>query len=311
VTAPTNRWKLGAFVLGSVVLAAAAAAYLAAQTMQVVTVSYVSYLDEAVTGLAEGSPVTFRGVKIGNVSAIAVAPDRRHVEVTYTLGVEVLGRLGLARPGRGKETRIVVPPDLRVQLASSGLTGTKFLQIDFFEGAGPAPTLPFPVPEQTIPATPSTMKNLEDSVVRAVDQLPELTRSLALTSAGINRVVDDVERRRLPGKLEVMLGRLDQVLVTLQRKLDDLPVADLSRDARVTLGKVDRVLERLDGAEGVLSSFQRTTDLAGDLADARLGTSLDETARDLREAAVALRQLAEALQRDPDMLLKGSSQVRR
>ena len=102
MSAPTNHWKLGAFVVGSVLIGLTAAALLTAQTMQIVTVTYTSYFDESVTGLEVGSPVRFRGVTIGNVSAIDVAPDRRHVEVTYALGVKVLKRLGLAGTGRGQ-----------------------------------------------------------------------------------------------------------------------------------------------------------------------------------------------------------------
>src|SRR5438309_11914102 len=133
MSAPTNRWKLGAFVVGTVVIGVAAAIVLTAETMRVAAVTYTSYFDEAVTGLEVGSPVRYRGVKIGNVSAIDVAPDQRHVEVIYSLGVKVLSRLGLAGTSRGKETRILIPPALRVQIASTGLTGTKYLQLDFFD----------------------------------------------------------------------------------------------------------------------------------------------------------------------------------
>jgi len=310
VSAPTNRWKLGAFVLGTTLLALGGAALLAARTMQVDVVTYVSYLDEAVTGLAIGSPVTFRGVQIGNVSAIAVAPDRRHVEVAYALGVAELERLGLTGQGRGQERRIEVPPELRVQLASTGLTGTKFLQIDFFDTAGaPPPVLPFPVPERTIPTTPSTIKNLEASVVRAVEQLPELVRQLGQVAASVDEVAEDFRRRGLPGRAEVVLDRLGGVLARTQAKLDQLPVAELSKGATATMDRLDRVLDRLDGADGLLASAKRTSDLVGDVAGPRLGQGLEETSRDLREAAVALRLLAEALQRDPDMLLKGKAEV--
>jgi hypothetical protein len=47
-----------------------------------------------------------------------------------------------------------------------------------------------------------------------------------------------------------------------------------------------------------------------DAAGPRLGANVDDTGRDLREAAVAVRQLVEALQRDPDMLIKGKAKVR-
>lgn len=311
MSAPTNHWKLGAFVAGAAVVGLAVAALLAAQAMHLVTVTYTSFFDEAVTGLEVGSPVSYRGVKIGNVSAIEVAPDRRHVEVQYTLGVAVLERLGLAGKSRGEATRIAVPPDLRVQLASTGLTGTRYLQLDFFETAGaPPPALPFPVPDNSIPATPSTMKNLEDAVVRAVDALPELTRQLAGVAAQANAILDEVTRRGLTAKAAATLDDTRRVVATLQAKLDQLPVEALARQATATLAGLDRALQRLDGDDGLLASVQRTSDLLGDVAGPRLGANLEETGRDVREAAVALRQLTEALQRDPDMLLKGKAEVR-
>ena len=318
MSAPTNRWKLGAFVVGSVLVGLAAAGVLTAQTMRVVTVTYASYFDEAVTGLEVGSPVRYRGVKIGNVSAIDVAPDQRHVEIIYSLGVKVLSRLGPAGTSHGKETKILMPPALRVQIASTGLTGTKFLQIDFFGNGGtPPPVLPFPVPENYIPATPSTMKNLEDAVVRAVDMIPDLTRDLGSLVARVNVILDDVNRRGLPGKVAATLNNTNQLVASLQNKLDQLQVDELSRDAAATLEgasvameKMNRVLDRLDETDGLFASVQRTSDSFNDVAGPRLGANLDQTGRDLREAAVAVRQLVEALQRDPDMLIKGKAKVR-
>jgi phospholipid/cholesterol/gamma-HCH transport system substrate-binding protein len=318
MSAPTNRWKLGAFVVGSVVIGVAAAIVLTAQTMQIATVTYTSYFDEAVTGLEVGSPVRYRGVKIGNVSAIDVAPDQRHVEIIYSLGVKVLGRLGLAGTSHGKETKILLPPELRVQLASTGLTGTKFLQIDFFDTGGtPPPVLPFPVPENYIPATPSTMKNLEDAVVRAVGMMPHLVQELSVAITRTNAILDDVDRHGLPGKAATSLDNANQVLATLQKKLGQLQVEDLSRDAAATLEgasaallKMKRVLDHLDGNDGLFASVQRTSDSLNDVAGPRLGATFHETERDLREAAVAVRQLVEALQRDPDMFLKGKTKVR-
>jgi paraquat-inducible protein B len=319
MSAPTNHWKLGAFVVAAVLVGLTAVAVLTAQALQVVTVTYASYFDEAVTGLDVGSPVSFRGVNIGNVSAIEIAPDRRHVEIIYSLGVTELERLGLGGKTRGKDTKFSVPPGLRIQIASTGLAGTKYLQIDFFDTQiAPPPVLPFPVPANYIPAIPSTMKNLEDAVVRAVDAVPALTSELASVVSSLNVILADVNGRGLPEKAVATLDRTDRLITSLQGKLDELPVAELSREAaatfagaKVTLANMDRVLARLDGDDGLLASVQRASDGLGDVAGPALGTNLDETGRDLREAAVAVRQLADALQRDPDMLIKGKARAQR
>ena len=318
MSAPTNHWKLGAFVVGSVLIGLTAAVALTAGILQLDTVTYASYFDEAAAGLELGSPVRFRGVRIGSVSAIGIAPDRRHVEIACSLGVAVLRQLGLAGTSGGGETKLSVPPDVRMQIASTGLAGTKYLELDFFDtGGAPPPVLPFPVPDNTIPTTPSTMKNLEDAVVRAVDQLPVITRGLSGVITRVSVILDDLNGRGLPTRAAVALDSTNQLLASLQHQLELLPVAELSRDAAATLkgarealASMNRVLERLDGNDGLVASVQRSSESLSDVAAPRLGANLDETGRDLREAAVAVRQLVEALQRDPDMLFKGKTKVR-
>jgi len=315
MSAPSNHWKLGAFVLGAVLLGLATVIVLAARTMQLETVSYTSYFDEGVTGLEIGSPVSFRGVRIGNVSAIDVAPDRRHVEVVYSLGVRVLGRLGLVSGGEGKQTKIVVPPDLRVQLASAGMTGAKFLLLDFFDAGTPPPaTLPFPVPENTISTTPSTMKNLEAAVVRAVDALPDIALAAGQVLGKLNLLLADLNDRGVSARVTETLSSANLLMGSLQSKIDQLPVKELSREAVVALKNADaalarlnHLLDRLGGERGLVASLQRATDSVGDAAGAGLGADLSSAAREVREAASATRAFLEALDRDPDMLLKGKA----
>src|SRR4051812_10430040 len=146
MAAPTNHWKLGLFVVVGLVMALSTGAVLGARSMRKEVARYVSYFDESVQGLETGSPIKFRGVTIGNVGWIDVAPDHRHVEVTSELGVAELSRLGLdvaaGMTVRGAPKKLEMATDMRVQLASSGLTGVKFLQLDFFPVDTPAPVLP-------------------------------------------------------------------------------------------------------------------------------------------------------------------------
>ncbi len=314
MTTPTNHWKLGLFVVAGSVLALATTGYLASRSLRKETVDYTSYFDESVTGLEVGSPVKFRGVTIGNVSSIDIAPDRRHVAITYQLGVSVLDRLGLAT-GLGQETTLPAPPDLRAQLGSSGITGVKYVSLDFFDiRSNPALKLPFPVAGNYIPSASSTMKNLEDSVVRAVDAFPRLAADLTTMLQHINIILGDVESQQLPAKVNGVLANADRMIGELRNELGQLKTAELSKDAQAAIARLNTVLTSLDdtiarvnGDRGVLTSMQRASDSVGDVAaNARgYGPELGATMRDLRDAAEAIRQLADALELDSDMLLKG------
>lgn len=318
MSAPTNHWKLGLFVVVGGMLTLTAAVFFGTRSLRKESVVYTSYFDEAVTGLEVGSPVKFRGVTIGNVSAIDVAPDRRHVEIEYELGVSVLGGLGLAAD-KGQRTTLPIPPDLRAQLGSTGVTGVKYILIDFFDSrTNPAPVLPFPVPRNNIAATSSTLKSLEDSVVKAVDEFPKLAADLGKVLDHVNKILSEVDEQKLPAKATSMLANVDQTLELLQTKLSALKTKELSSEAQAAIAHlnqvmvtVENVMLRIDGEHGVLSSMQRASDGVGDVAaNARgFGPELGDTMRDLREAADSIRQLAETLELDSDMLLKGRAEV--
>jgi len=318
--APTNHWKLGLFVVVGFALGTGTVAALGARTLQKKTVSYESFFDESVQGLDVGSPVKFRGVTIGSVSVINIAPDHRHVAITCELEVGQLDDLGLSSV-RGAKTHILVPPELRVQLDSSGLTGVMFISIDFFRPAdNPILPLPFAVPENYIPSARSTMKNLEDSVLQAVDKFPELAGEVVVLLGKISQLLEDLTAQHIADKASATLAHVDDVLVDVQRTIKRANIAKLSTDAQATLNqlagtatRVNTLLERLQGEKGLIDNVARASSAIGEAAHSTtgLGESLEETLRNVQDAAGAIQRLGEALDRDSDMLLKGRTRAMR
>ncbi len=320
MAAPTNHWKLGLFVVVGFIVAMGTIVELGARSLKKTTVTYESYFDESVQGLDVGSPVKFRGVTIGSVSVIDVAPDSRHVEVTLLLDVDKLNDLSL-NVVRGPNARIAVPPDLRVQLGSAGITGVKFILIDFFSAKdNPVIPLPFPVPVNYIPSAQSTMKNLEDSVVRAVDRFPEVADQIVALLGKMSRILDDVDDKHLPEKASVVLYNAGHVIEDLQATLRGVDPAKLSQQAQetmanvnATLGRTSALLDRLQGEKGILASAERASNALGDLAHGErgIGAEIEETLQAVQGAAAAVQRLGDELDRDPDMLLKGRSRTAR
>ncbi|HRI51437.1 MAG TPA: MlaD family protein [Pseudomonadota bacterium] len=300
MSTPANHWKLGLFVVVGFCLAAATVVFLGARSLKKDTVTYKTFFDESVQGLEIGSPVKFRGVTIGNVSTIRVAPDHRHVEVAYELDIKDLHGLGLSDPKRlGRHTRMVVPADLRIQLDTAGITGVKFLLIDYFSPQlYPPPILPFPTPENYIPATPSLIKNLEDSLIHALEHLPEVARQI---------------QKLLPAVLST-LASVDVLLSDGHKLLSQVDAGKLTGEAQsvmanlnVTVLKINRLVDQVSSDKGLVHSIQRTADAVGTTAAnaSHVGPALEETLREVQGAAESVRRLADSIDRDPDMLLKG------
>lgn len=316
---PTNHWKLGLFVVIGVMMTLGMMAWLGARSLRKEVGLYVSYFDESVQGLEVGSPIKFRGVTIGAVAKIDIADDHRHVEVTSELGKAVLARLGLdvavGPVQHGMPKKLEQGLGLRVQLVSSGLTGVKFLQLDFFPVAeNPVLELPFQVPDNYIPAVSSTMKSLEDSLVRVVQRLPEVVDQLEGILSKVDSILGGFKDKELPDRLATVLDNANAVLGEAQTKMAGLDTSKLSKDASATLKNLDATVVRMnallahvDGDKGLLASATRASDALGDTvrgADG-VGSQLENTLGAVEKAAKSIQKLAGALEKDPDMLLKG------
>jgi paraquat-inducible protein B len=248
-----------------------------------------------------------------------VAPDHRHVEVTLELGKAQLTRLGLdvaAGPFNPEAAlKLEQAIDLRTQLAAAGVTGVKFLQLDFFTVADhPRPALPFPVAKNYIPATSSTMKDLEDSLVRAMDSLPQITAQVTRILSRIESLVAEIDDSELAGQLLTTVTSARLLVGDAQRKLVQVDPAGLSTRLEETLTglhetttRLNALLARIDGDKGLLQSVQRASNAIGDTARTAdgLGGQLEDTMRSVQDAAKSVRTLAGAIEKEPDMLVKG------
>jgi paraquat-inducible protein B len=311
----TNHFKLGLFVLFGIGLALSMMLILGATSFNSESVRYVSYFDESVQGLEVGSPVKFRGVSVGGVSAIDIAPDQRHVQVTSELTVPVLQRLNLAGSG---ESALLAHRDLRAQIAQLGLTGVKFVLIDYFDPEEyPETPLPFTVPPNHIPAAASTMKGLEASVMKTADRFPEIAEDVRVTLTHLNTVLASAEQAKLPEQAGEALTQATAAMKTLNAELAALDAAALSKAVTRSLGAFDAttarvalLMDRLEREDGVLAGAERSFAMISELArgSGTIGPELELTMREVRGAARSVRRFADALERDPDMLVKGRAE---
>ncbi|HTB76909.1 MAG TPA: MlaD family protein [Polyangiaceae bacterium] len=312
-----NYVKIGLFVvLGFAAMLAVAVGLGATQTRRV-TVPFYTYFNESVEGLDAGSPVSFRGVRIGHVGDITIAPDQRLVEVRMDVDVGSMEQLGLVPRGQFKRTHVFPEPpdDLRAQLGTQGLTGNKYVAIDFFDPkTNPLPALTFSPRTHYIPAATSLTKGLEDSVTKAMERITVLVDQATVVVEGVGQLVGDLDRGGAGENAARAIGQADEVLRGLNhivRSLDREKVGDSVGTTlgavRVAAGDLDKLLKGLDSDHGLLATTERSVSSFGEVGRNVAGATrdLDATLGEIREAAAAFRQLADELEREPDVLLKG------
>jgi len=202
--------------------------------------------------------------------------------------VDALVRLGL-RTGAPKSGEEFIAPNLRVQLASAGITGVRFIQTDFFDpDRYPPPHLPFEPPWNYVPATPSTLKNAEEAAIEILNRLPVLADRAKDTLADVKKTLGSIDR------LAVDLGAEDG---SFNRALQGLHTAAT---------RVDRALD--EAKLGATTASVRDTAASVGQAAAGVGDAHEELQASLvalREALESVRTLADSLERDPSVLLRG------
>lgn len=277
MTAATTQLKLGLLVL-CVIAAGIAIAISLGLRVRTPTVRYHTYFDESVSGLDIGSVVEFRGVRIGSVGEIAVAPDRTHIDVALDITRSDAAELHLAQ----------VALAYRARLETSGITGVKYIDVEP-QTAGPPPALAFTPDRRYIPSRPSMLHTLEANVQRVGDSVPLLAERAANAADKLGRLLDDLERERIATRFGTALDHADEAFDELHRLVRHVDRADLPRKADAVLAELDAAAAKVRGAVGKLEGD-------GELARAM---------RELGSAARAFRELVQEVEREPDILIKG------
>lgn len=293
-TTATNHWKLGLFVLIGIGVSVGALFWLGAQRFRRDSFPAIAYFDESVQGLDIGSPVKFRGVTLGTVANITIAPDHRNVQVTSDIYVDAVRSLGLGDgmpdPQSGQP---FMPENLRVQLVAAGITGVRFLEVNFFDPERyPAPPLPFTAPWNYVPSAPSTLRSLEEAALEFANRLPSLGEQTSVALLEGRETLGSL--RRLTDELQGDDGRLSRLLVRLDSAAAALETAVREAQPGATASALRRASASVAGAaDGVNSG----------VGDVREDLRSDLVA--LRETLESIRALVESLDRDPSVLVRG------
>jgi paraquat-inducible protein B len=303
VSAEARYFRVGVFVLVGMLAVVAAVIALGGRSLFSRPTVFESYFDESVEGLAVGSPVKIRGVEIGRVAQIGFVQDFYHFgsdQERVTAGNRVLVRMEVT-PRRGgtereveEELERLVARGMRLQLSRSALTGTAFLEANFFDPAKhPLMEIPWQPEVLYIPSTQSTLAALSSAADRLLQRLDEL-------------------------RVEEIVANLNRLLVALTDTVTALDLPELKQESTSLLADLRRTSAELRGAVDAADLPALASRLGGtaDQASAALEKvgravdggryDLEMTLENLRVTSENLRELSDTLRAQPSLLLRGA-----
>lgn len=318
-----NYSKIGFFVLGGAALILLVIGIAGARVFNKKVVLAETYFAESVTGLDLGSPVKYRGVPVGEVKRIGFVyseygdhkddllthDSARQILVVMALDPEKFGLIS----SQAAESVLagLVKQGLRVKIASSGVTGLSFLELDYLVSAkdkGGALAPSWRPHHPYIPATASTMTNFKKAIddvfvkLSAVD-LPTLGDELIETLNVFQDKLSKADVATLSAESAALLGELRTTNQSLKKLIDAPELSKLPADLSATVASARRSAE---GVEGQIKPLAES--LGGLAARARVlvealngvvtnnSSTIEQTVGSLNQTARTLNRTALAQQ---------------
>jgi phospholipid/cholesterol/gamma-HCH transport system substrate-binding protein len=243
------NFTVGLFMTAGLALATAAIIWLGMTSFMHKGEIFVTYFDESVQGLGVDSPVKYRGVTVGRVKSIGIAPDYHLIEVVIAIDDEHAG------PDRFA--------DSEASLSGAGITGIMFVEIDRrqFPELDFSPTLTFDPEYPVIASRPSDMrklfkeidsiaakiqsidfKGISDQLVMAIGGFNTALAEaqIGAVSADIRTLLATINAAANPERMENMARNMDRSILA-SRKFMEQATEDLHR-MEEALGQVEAIL---------------------------------------------------------------------
>ena len=320
---PVNKTVIGIFVVGAIGLIVAAVLILGSGKFFTDRPKFVTYFEGSVKGLSVGSPVVFRGVKVGTVTEIRMRFDPKNLEIQIPVYME-LGEGNLEIVGTQptndrviikEKEQLLIERGFRTQLATqSYVTGQLMIALDFHPdtpvnlvGADPTHT--------EIPSIPTTLEQLQNkleelpiqetfkkmqNVAEGIDKLvnsPEITRILGSAAQGIDdatKLIHEIEKQVKPLASDVSEAakEMTKLAVETRRNFGDVAhsLTKTSDEAGLAFNKAEVALSNIEHMTGEGSPLNYT---------------LTKTLKELEMTVLALRVLVENLDQQPQSVVFG------
>jgi paraquat-inducible protein B len=318
---------IGAFAAGAVALAIAALFIFGANKVFARKFPIVMFFDENVNGLTVGAPVSYRGLRLGQVTEIhsPVGTPRIAVAATLERGPLLTRRsaAGVSADQMRQTLEEGIAQGLRAQLSlQSFLTGQLYVSL-VLRPDTPASFAGLGGVALEIPTIPTIMSQLEAGLGKV--PLVQLPKYLSDTLEGSARLLQAPELAKTLEAVGPLLADAQTLLRRLDREVGPLlaSIKGTSDTARTSLEEVTRQLDRVVSglqpeASRLMTSLTATSDTArgavkdvsGDLQKtlAQLGPELAALAVKLEGVSDAARSTLEKAQvtlQDVDGALSG------
>ena len=294
----TSNFIIGLFVTVGVLIGAGAIIWVNASKYFSGGTPYVSYFNESVQGLKMNSAVRYRGVDVGIVEDIRVAPDNKLVEVV--MKVDLKGDL---------------EHDIVTQLKAVGITGLVIVEMDRRKPSDSFIDIDFPTGYPVIPSRPSEIKAFLSEIDNVIENIKlvdfvSISDQLKFSVGAAGNLLADERIDRIITTLEATAGNLNSISSRLEGLFAKDGVSDTLEEARMTFVEARQAIAGIRSdmnSMNLAETAGKADNLIEDMGKQAQLTAMEihDTSENLRRASETLEKLMERLSMRPSDLING------
>ena len=288
--------------------------------------TYSCYFSESVQGLTVDSPVRFRGITVGSVSHIGIAPDGELAEIFFQISHNSGFTIELE--------------EMYIHITGNILTGIKYLEIELV-GDRPKPNRTFPfepdypvigtyhtvsaedifyqvtkfLDDLNVKSISTSITNILDSVQQVLghDNLGPLVSNITATSQNIMEISESLKASVTTSNVALLFTNLNQAVVnfrevsdTLDRNLNETVVSNIVCNITETTENVKESVHAVspEDIKDFADSLQKLIVHANLLVN-MTSEEVEDLMNEVQRAAVNVRAFTEALRTRPAQTLFG------
>ena len=296
-----NPTLIGAFVLGAIALGVIGILFFGSTHLFVDEEEFVIFFDETVNGLDVGAPVKFKGVPVGQVTAIYIRLDDRKDIASIPVIISISKKtLGSELVGDGKHLiggalyESSIKKGLRAKLEyQSFVTGMLFIELNYYPDESVPHLRPNSFNLKEIPAVSSGLNELWKKASEAIMDIS----SIDFKSMGnrLNDILVKVDKGVSEINFEDINGafaEIQKVGAQISHKVDPLSES-LTETLYSAQSAFDRIQHSFDNVDNMLSP------------DSTFRYEVENAFQEFAEASQAVRELADYLERNPSSIITG------
>ena len=312
-----QNFRIGIFVVSGVFLMLAGLFYLGLSDIFTEKLKVFTYFTESSQGVSVGSQVKYRGVPVGSVTKLSIDMDSKKVLVAMEIEPEYFHSVRYRGLKAFKKMfRSEVDNGLRCRLEFAGITGMKFIEMDYFVHPGKSgkeqnEQYLLVKDSEYIPSVPSTIRDLSGTLSKALERFSnirfeEIAVELERSLSRVSELLSDPAIRSAIGRINDAAENLEVSTSTMSRVLNENRLNRLLDSLEKDLQVIENLGEQISTAATNMKLPESTATLRNAIRSLLENREdFTNTLSKLNQTLESIKMLTDYLNANPSALIKG------